>query len=314
MSSFDKSLFCFGHGYTCTFLEKALSRQPTQWKISGTTRDEERLSSLKAQNIHPYLFDRNNPLPDAEYLLKDTTHLLISTPPDDDGDPTFLTHHLDIQKLKNLEWIGYLSTTGVYGDREGRWVDETSQVNPTSRRGKRRKKAEDQWLSLYQAHGLPVHIFRLAGIYGPRRNAMDSVRAGLARRILKRNHSFGRIHVDDIVGALLRSFKTPTPGEVYNLCDDLPAPSHEVIEYACELLNVKPPPLIDFEDANLAPMTRSFYADNRKVRNHKIKHDLHMEFKYPDYKSGLKACLEAEQQDKQKAAQNGTNIPAIFKR
>ena len=318
MADGDKKLFCFGYGYSCHYLGYALSQLPSKWHLAGTTRDEGRFSSLKNKSITPYLFERGAPLPDLEYILRDVTHLLISTPPDDDGDPAFLAHGHDISAFKNLEWIGYLSTTGVYGDRDGRWVDESSDINPSSRRGNRRKKAEEQWMSLYKNHGLPVHIFRLAGIYGPGRCALDSVRAGIGRRIRKRGHAFGRIHVEDIVGGLLKSFQKPTPGEVYNLADDMPAPSHEVIEYACDLLGVDPPPIVNFEDANLAPMTRSFYSENRRVRNEKIKRDLGMEFKYPDYKAGLRGCLEAEELSNRSSSEKNTSdspaMPAIFKR
>ena len=222
------------------------------------------------------------------------THLLISIPPNDDGDPAFLTHGAELGYVPNLKWIGYLSTTGVYGDRNGGWVDETAEINPTSRRGKRRALAEEQWLSLGKTHNIPTHIFRLAGIYGPGRSSLDSVRTGIARRIHKRGHAFGRIHVEDIAAALIKSFQTPQAGEIYNLCDNMPAPSHEVITHACQLLGKEPPPMIDFEDADLAPMTRSFYMDNRRTRNDKVKRELGLKLKYPDYKAGLQGCLEAE--------------------
>ena len=322
MTADYKKLFCFGYGYSSGHLGKALQQLPSHWKIAGTTRDEDRQAALKERGVQAYLFDRNRPLPDLPYLIRDVTHLLISTPPDDDGDPAFLAHAEDFAALKSLEWVGYLSTTGVYGDQDGCWVDETTEPNPTSRRGARRLKAEEQWLSLYHSYGLPVHIFRLAGIYGPGRCALDSVRAGISRRIYKQGHVFGRIHVDDIVNGLLKSFQKPTPGQIYNLADDMPAPSHQVIEHACSLLGTPPPPMVDFEDANLAPMTRSFYSENRRVRNNKIKADLGMEFKYPDYKAGLEGCLEIEQllesqapeTDKTDGDDCGAHIPAIFKR
>ncbi len=308
-------LFCFGYGYCCDYLGHALSQLPREWEISGTTRDSERRSTLNERGVKAHLFDRQHPLVDPDFLLSETTHLLISTPPDDDGDPSFLIHGQDIAKLKNLQWVGYISTTGVYGDRDGRHTDETTETNPTSRRGSRRARAEEQWMSLHHQYGLPVHIFRLAGIYGPGRSALDSVRAGIARRINKKGHAFGRIHVEDIVGGLLHSFRQPTPGEIYNLCDGTPAPSHEVIAYACELLGKPPPPMIDFEDANLAPMTRSFYLENRRVSSQKIKETLGMTFKYPDFKAGLRGCLEAEQyaaQGQTQADQGTLKTPKIF--
>lgn len=308
-----KKLFCFGYGYTCNYLGHALGQLPREWSLAGTTRDEERFHVLENRGIQPYFFDRDQGLVDAAGVLQDITHLLISTPPGDDGDPAFLMHGADIACMPNLEWVGYLSTTGVYGDREGRWVDETASVTPASRRGIRRAKAEEQWRSLMGEHDLPLHIFRLSGIYGPGRSALDSVRAGIARRIVKRGHAFGRIHVEDIVNVLLKSFQNPAPGEVYNLCDDKPVPSHEVIAYACELLGKPPPPLVDFEDADLAPMTRSFYMENRRVRNDKIKRDLSVEMKYSDFKAGLRGCLEAEKYAGRDAVAED-QTPSIFKK
>lgn len=288
-----KKLFCFGYGYTCDYLGYSLE-QTSQWILAGTTRDPEKRERLKGQGIETYIFDYEHPLPDPQFILQDVTHLLISTPPGDDGDPTFLAHAPDIFQLPNLEWVGYLSTTAVYGDRNGEWVDETSEVRPSSKRGSRRAKAEEQWLSLYQSHGLPVHVFRLAGIYGPGRSALDSIRAGVARRINKPGHVFGRIHVEDIVNVLEASFRRPNPGSVYNVSDGNPAPSHEVIAYACKLLGRDPPPLIDFEEADLAPITRSFYNDNRRVSSKKITEELGVQLKYKNYEEGLKGCLAAE--------------------
>ncbi len=285
-------LFCFGYGYSADYVGHELSAKG--WKISGTTRSSEKREELKERGICAHLFDYEKPLPDPITMLDGVTHLLISTPPDDNGDPVFQMHAEDLARLKSLQWIGYLSTTGVYGDRGGEWVDETSEMRPTSKRGTRRAEAEGQWLYLQRVHELPVHIFRLAGIYGPGRSALDSIRAGVARRINKPGHVFGRIHVEDIVQALSASMQKPSPGSIYNLCDSHPAPSHEVIEYACQLLSRAAPPLVDFEDANLAPITRSFYMDNRRVSNAKIKSELGMIFKYDDYKAGLRACLEAE--------------------
>lgn len=290
----SQKIFCFGYGYCCDYLGHELVRQGG-WSIGGTTREPEKRELLKARHIDAHLFNFESPLPDPEYILNDTTHLLISTPPDDDGDPTFVAHAQDILKLKSLRWVGYLSTTGVYGDRQGEWVDETSEIRPSSRRGSRRKKAEDQWMSLFQGHGLPVHIFRLAGIYGPGRSALDSIRAGMARRINKPDHVFSRIHVEDIVRVLMASMAAPQPGRVYNVCDDEAAPSHEVIAYACEILGRPVPELIPFEQANLPPMAASFYNDNKRVRNNRIKEDLGVELKYKTYREGLKGCLDAEE-------------------
>lgn len=267
------------------------------WKVSGTTRDLEKRKALRDSDIKAHLFAEDMPLADPLYTLRDVTHLLLSIPPDDNGDPCFEAHAQDIAGLKNLQWVGYLSTTGAYGDRGGGWVDETSEVRPSTKRGSRRAKAEEQWLSLFHTHGIPMHVFRLAGIYGPGRSALDSVRAGVARRINKPGHAFSRIHVDDIVQILKASFAHPKGGEIYNLCDDVPAPSHEVIDYACQLLGLPSPALIPFDKADLAPITLSFYEDNKRVRNDKIKNELGVHLKYESYREGLKACLAAEKKD-----------------
>lgn len=290
----SKNLFCFGYGYTCDYLGHALLADRDVWTITGTTRDREKRDSLKKRGIETHIFDHDQPLPDPLYVLKGTTHLLISTPPDDEGDPVFGMYGDAIASLPTLQWIGYLSTTGVYGDRGGEWVDEGSELRPSSKRGSRRVRAEKQWLSLHQYNKIPVNIFRLAGIYGPGRSALDSVRAGVARRINKPGHAFARIHVEDIVQTLIASIDNPHAGEIYNVCDDVPAPSHEVIAYACELLGRPPPPMVNFEDANLAPITRSFYLDNRRIKNEKIKSQLGVTLKYPDFKSGLRGCHAAE--------------------
>lgn len=264
------------------------------WHIAGTTRDREKRDLLKKRGIDAYLFDYETPLSDPYMTLKDTTHLLISTPADDHGDPTFRMHAEDIERLQNLKWIGYLSTTGVYGDRGGEWVDETSEVRPSSKRGSRRVRAETQWQRLAEEYNLPLHIFRLAGIYGPGRSALDSVRAGVARRINKPGHAFSRIHVEDIVQVLIASINKPNPGTIYNVADDNSAPSHEVISYACHLLNIEPMPLIPYDEADMAPITRSFYSDNKRVSNERIKNELGVTLKYSDFRKGLDSCLEAE--------------------
>lgn len=288
-----KKLFCFGYGYTCDYLGHALMEEGG-WQISGTTRDPDKKKILVERGIRAHLFDYEHPLSDPHEYLKDTTHLLISTPADDEGDPSFLMHAQDILSIPTLEWVGYLSTTGIYGDREGGWVDESSEIRPSSKRGSRRALAEQQWFSLLTSYGLPVHSFRLAGIYGPGRSALDSVRAGVARRINKPGHAFNRIHVEDIVQVLRASIERPAPGQCYNLADDDPVPSHEVIAYACALLGVAVPRLIPFEEADMAPIALSFYKDNKRVRNDKIKQALGIRLIYPDFRKGLEGCLAAE--------------------
>lgn len=293
LMSMRKKLFCFGYGYTCDYLGHHLLDQG--WAVAGTTRDSDKRAFLQEQGIKSFLFNLEKPLEDPALFLEDTTHLLISTPPDDDGDPVFDLHAQDILKIPSLQWVGYLSSTAVYGDRDGGWVDEFSEIRPSNKRGSRRARAENQWLSLFHSRGLPVHIFRLAGIYGPGRSAIDSVRAGIATRINKPGHAFSRIHVDDIVQVLLASMASPAPGTAYNVADDMAAPSHEVIKYACDLIGIEPPPLVPYDDIDMAPIARSFYKDNKRIRNDRIKHDLQVALKYPDYKAGLDACLKDEE-------------------
>lgn len=199
----------------------------------------------------------------------------------------FKAHARDILKLPSVEWIGYLSSTAVYGNQDGDWVNEKSEIAPTSERGSKRAKAETQWLKLRRIAGIPINIFRLSGIYGPDRSALDTVQAGNARRIHKEGHAFNRIHIDDIVQVLIASMDQPSPGDIYNLADNDPEPSHELIKYACELLGISVPPIIDWEDADLSPMARSFYKDNKRISNQKIKDKLGITLKHPDYKSGL---------------------------
>lgn len=289
----NKRLFCFGYGYVCDYLGYALQQQGG-WTLAGTTRDPARRNELLVRRIRTRIFDDDMPIIDPAAALRDVTHLLIAAPPNEYGAPTFNMHAEDILRMPNLEWLGYLSTTGVYGDRNGGEVDENSELNPTNARGEKRAKAERQWLSLFHHHDLPVHIFRLAGIYGPGRSALDTIRAGVARRIDKPGHKFNRIHVDDIVQVLMASFAKPNPGAAYNLADDSPAPSHEVIAYACELLGMPVPKCIPFDEADLAPMAMSFYKDNKVVLNNRIKDELGVVLKYPTFKSGLEGCLQAE--------------------
>jgi nucleoside-diphosphate-sugar epimerase len=286
-------LFCFGLGFSPLAFVDLVG--PESWHIAGTTRGAEKAAALRAKGIETFLFDRGRPLDDATAALAGTTHLLTAVPPDAEGDPVLDHHGGDIAALMpDLKWVGYLSTTGVYGDHDGAWVDETTPLQPTGRRQKQRAAAEEAWLALWREHGVPVHLFRLAGIYGPGRSALDAVRSGTARRIDKPGQVFSRIHVEDIASVLRASVDKPDPGAAYNLCDDNPAPGHEVTAYACELLGVEPPPLVPFEQAELSPMAASFYADNKKVRNDRIKSDLGVTLKYPDYRQALEDIVKRE--------------------
>ena len=284
-------LFVFGLGYTGQVFARRLRARG--WRVAGTTRSPEAATALRSEGIEALLFDRDRPLTDPAAALAGTTHLLVSIPPDDAGDPVLAVHRIEIAACTGLTWAGYLSTTGVYGDRAGGWVDEDSALEPTSARSEHRVAAEHAWLDLQQSHGQPLHIFRLAGIYGPGRSALDQVRAGAAKRIDKPGQVFSRVHVDDIATVLEASIARPHPGRAYNLCDDLAASPAEVVAQACALLGVEPPPLVHFEAAALSAMARSFYRDNKRVSNRRIKEELGVALAHPDYKSGLKAILAA---------------------
>ncbi len=284
-----QTLLSFGHGYSAQALGQLLT--PDRWRIIGTTRTAEKASRLKAQGVEPVVW----PGSDLSGALDAATHILVSAAPTETGDP-FLAALGDriAAGAPNLTWVGYLSTTGVYGDHRGGWVDETTPLTPSTRRGRLRVAAETAWRQLSDRAGLPLHIFRLAGIYGPGRGPFAKVRDGTARRIIKPGQVFSRIHVDDIAQVLAASIARPDPGAIYNVCDDDPAPPQDVIAYAAELLGLPLPPDIAFDEADLSPMARSFYAESKRVRNDRIKEDLGVRLLNPDYRTGLAALLRAE--------------------
>ena len=280
-----KTLLSFGHGYSARALARLL---PDDWRVIGTTRSAEKADALRAEGVEPAIW----PGSDLTQALDAATHLLISAAPDADGDPVLREWRDAIAaRVGRFEWVGYLSTTGVYGDRDGDWVDETSELRPATRRGQARIEAEAAWQAI---PGLPLHIFRLAGIYGPGRGPFEKVRQGTARRIVKQGQVFSRIHVDDIAQVLKASIDRPNPGAIYNLCDDDPAPPQDVIAHAAELLGLPVPPEVPFEEAEMTPMARSFYAESKKVRNDRIKGELGVTLIHPDYRSGLAALLKEE--------------------
>ncbi|MBL8659609.1 MAG: SDR family oxidoreductase [Rhodospirillales bacterium] len=289
----QQRLFCFGFGFSAQVLAERLGR--LGWGIAGTCRDAGKRRALAARGVDAWLFDRDRPLEKAPLALEGATAMLVSAPPDRAGDPVLDHHGGEIAAL-DLDWIGYLSTTGVYGDTGGETVDEDAPLRPSSARSRRRVAAEAAWLDLGRRHGLPVHVFRLAGIYGPGRSALDQVRLGRIRRIDRPGHLFSRIHVDDIATVAQASMARPHPGRVYNVCDDEPAAQADVVAFACSLLGVEPPPPIPFALATqeMSAMALSFWADNRRVDNARIKDELAVTLAHPDYRAGLRAVLAAE--------------------
>lgn len=277
-----KTLLSIGHGYSAQALARLLI--PQGWVVIGTTRSADRARAFAAEGVEPLL------LPGTLALaLARASHILTSVAPDASGDPILRDHAAELRAARP-EWVGYLSTTAVYGDHEGGWVSEDTPLTPATPRGQARVDAETAWGAL----GLPVHIFRLAGIYGPGRGPFEKVRDGTARRIIKPGQVFSRIHVDDIAQVLAASMQHPRPGSVYNLCDDDPAPPEDVIAHAAELLGLPLPPAIPYDQADLTPMARSFYAESKRVRNDRIKSDLGITLLHPTYRQGLASLLALE--------------------
>jgi nucleoside-diphosphate-sugar epimerase len=285
-----KRLFCFGFGYTAKALAARLASEG--WRIIGTVRSPEKADTIRSGDVAPMVW-RGDALDEA--VLEGVTAILVSTPPSGAGCPALLSAHDAIAaRCDNVKWIGYLSTNGVYGDHGGAWVDEDSALKATSARARRRIAAEEAWAEFCERHSLPLAVFRLPGIYGPGRSALDAVRNGVAKRINKQGQVFNRMHVDDIVAGLAASLHAPKQQSVYNFADDEPAPQQDVVAYACQLLSTEPPPLTAIEDAGLSQAAMSFYTDNKRVSNRRMKSTLAIELKYPTYREGLSAILKEE--------------------
>jgi dTDP-4-dehydrorhamnose reductase len=279
-----RHMLFFGFGFSARALARQLDR--SEWTVSGTSRTAGGIADIEASDVRGIDFGALSSIPD------DVTHIVSSIPPGEQGDPVLNRFGSELaRRARQFQWVGYLSTTGVYGDHGGAWVDEATALTPNTERGLRRLAAEKQWLALHRDHGLPVHVFRLAGIYGPGRNTLDNLRDGTAKRVVKPGQVFSRIHVEDIAGVLLASMARPNPGRAYNVADDGPCPPQDVVTFAAELLGVAPPPEIPFEDARLSPMARSFFADSKRVSNARIKSELGYSLLYPTYREGLKSLI-----------------------
>ncbi|WP_439543291.1 SDR family oxidoreductase [Hyphomicrobium sp.] len=283
------SLFCFGLGYSAEALARRLT--PVGWRIAGTARTAEGVERIKSLGYHGVFFDGTEPTPALAAALSGVTHVLVSAGPDADGDPVLRHHSREIAKAHDVRWIGYLSTVGVYGDFGGAWVDEDTPPRPGSERTVRRLAAETAWRDFGATHDRAVRIFRLAGIYGPGRSAIDDLFAGTARRIVKPGQVFNRIHVEDIAAVLETAAANKGAHAVYNVADNEPAPPQDVVAYAASLIGKDPPPETPFETAALSPMGFSFYSENRRVRNARLRDDLGVHLAYPSYREGLAAIL-----------------------
>jgi len=275
-------LLIFGHGYTAnTFVDYIRN---IDWEIFGTTRNPQTADLLIKKGVKPLMWSDGSKI---KSVINQSDYILHSIPPTENGDPVYKRFSKAIiSRSTNLSWFGYLSTTSVYGNHDGKWVDENIPVNPSSNRGLLRVKAENNWSCIKD---LPLHIFRLAGIYGPNRSPLDKIRSGKAQLISKPGQFFSRIHVEDIARVLKASIEMPNHGSVYNVCDDMPAAPDKVLDYAAKLINYPDLPKVAFEEAELSPMAKSFYSENKRVKNERIRNELKITLKYPNFETGLNA-------------------------
>lgn len=270
------------------FSGKAIAQAflPVAESVTGTTRSQQKLAGIEAIGAHALVYDGSKITTELAGTMARTTHLIQSISPGRNGDPMFRPGIPTVSQLMpNLQWVGYLSTIGVYGDRGGDWVDETGDLEPVSARSVERVKAEKDWLAFGDEAGIPVAVLRLSGIYGPGRNAFCNLADGKARRLVKPNQVFNRIRVEDIATAAL-FLAQKSVGGVFNVTDNEPAPPQDVVAEAARLMGVEPPPEIAFEDADLTPMARSFYGENKRVSNARLR-AIGFDFRFPDYRVSL---------------------------
>jgi len=279
-----RNLLVLGFGYSAAAFARLVAGEAT---VTGTVRSAEKAATLPREVV-PLVFDGTAPHSSIADAIARATDILVSVPPGHGGDAVLSHHAADIAGAPDLAWIGYLSSIGVYGNYGGAWVSERTTPHPPEGRAAARLDAERAWEKLAAGRAVPLARLRIAGIYGPGRNALVQVADGTARRIVKPGQVFNRIHVDDIAAAAAAAFRSRAGG-IFNLSDDEPTPGPEPIDYAARLMGVTPPPPVDFETADLSPMARSFYDGNRRVVNRKIKEELGVILRYPTYRHGLDA-------------------------
>ncbi len=282
-------LLAVGLGYSAKELARRLHAQG--WRIIGTARSGEGTRAIEAMGYEAVVFDGTAPSPALSRALSQAAHLLVSAPPGDDGDPLLAHHDMDLRAAP-LKWAGYLSTIGVYGNHDGKWVDEETLPAPTSRRSVARLAAERGWEAFSRETGVPLGVFRLSGIYGPGRGPLEKLRSAQARAVIKPGQVFNRIHVVDIanmVEAAIARAGEHEGSRIYNVTDDEPAPPQDVLDFAADLIGVPRPPRIPFEEADLSPMARSFYSDNKRTSNARTKQELGVTLAYPTYREGIRA-------------------------
>jgi nucleoside-diphosphate-sugar epimerase len=280
-------VFFFGMGYSSLATARAIHQIiDADLPIAGTTRTEDGVERLAESPYRLHLFDGVKPGATLAPDLRQATHVVLSIPPGDGGDPALNLHRADLDAAQGLEWLCYYSTVGVYGDFGGAWIDESAPTRPLNKRSQQRVDAEAAWRAYAAERGVPLLVLRLAGIYGPGRSSFDKLREGTARRIVKPNQVFNRIHVDDIGRITTLASQRKLAG-TFNLSDDEPAPPQDLVEYAARLMGVPVPPDVPFETAQMTEMARSFYGDNKRVSNAAIKAALGTALIYPNYRAGL---------------------------
>ncbi len=281
----------FGYGYTAQACAALLSQQGEKPVV--TVRSLAKRDALRAQGVNAYCLDGS--VWDEELLthIKQATHVLVSAPPDKNGDPVLRCLRQQLQEAIHIKAIIYLSTIGVYGNFNGAWIDETCTPNAISERAERRLIAEKNWLDFGAGRAINTHVLRLAGIYGKGRNALCDFANGTARRIYKENQVFNRIHVDDIARVVALLLERKNASAVWNICDNEPCPPQDVVLYASQILGVEAPPLQPFETAVLTDMGKAFYSENKRVSNKAMRAALNFEFEYPTYREGLQALFAA---------------------
>ncbi len=285
-------VFFFGMGYSSLASARAIHQMIDEsLPIAGTTRTEDGVERLAESPYRLHVFDGQHPSATLAADLRNANHVVLSIPPGDGGDPALALHRADLDAARDLEWLCYYSTVGVYGDFGGAWIDESAPTRPVNKRSQQRVEAEAAWQDYATERGVPLLVLRLAGIYGPGRSSFDKLREGTARRIVKPGQVFNRIHVDDIdrVTALAARAKL---GGVFNLSDDEPAPPQDLVEHAARKMGVPVPPDVPFEQAQMTEMARSFYSDNKRVSSAAIKKALGIDLLYPNYRVGLDAIFE----------------------
>jgi len=286
-------VFFFGMGYSSRATARAIHQlRDPDVPIAGTTRSAEGAEAFADTSYRMHVFNGEAPGATLREDLRAATHVILSIPPDERGDAALNLHRADLDAARDLQWIGYFSTVGVYGDFGGQWIDETAPTRPLNNRSKQRVEAEQAWRDYAEQRGVPLFIERLAGIYGPGRSAFDKLREGTARRIVKPNQVFNRIHVEDI-GRITALAALSNLAGTYNLTDTEPAPPQDLVTYAANKMGVEPPPEVPFETAKMTEMARSFYSDNKRVSSKRILETLNTTLTYPTYREGLDAIWES---------------------